>query len=108
MAGLKKELQQVKKERDSLKEAAYFARESRWDTTWFSVVARTSRYQWCVERLRFRAVDIMNGALGRPAPDHKVMHDYYEKSVACMTRVIMCLAVLESGKTFATMARLAA
>ena len=50
----------------------------------------------------------MNGALGHPAPDHKIMHDYDEKSVACMTRVIVCLAILESGKTFATMARLAA
>jgi hypothetical protein len=29
MAGLKKELLQVKKERDFLKEAAYFARESK-------------------------------------------------------------------------------
>jgi hypothetical protein len=29
-------------------------------------------------------VDIMNGALGHPAPDHKIMHDYYEKSVAFM------------------------
>ena len=36
------------------------------------------------------------------------MHDYYEKSVACMKKVIVCLAVLESGMTFATMARLAA
>jgi hypothetical protein len=36
------------------------------------------------------------------------MHDYYEKSAAFMKRVIVCLAVLESGKTFATTARLAA
>ena len=26
----------------------------------------------------------MNGALGHPVPDHKIMHDYYEKSVAFM------------------------
>ena len=50
----------------------------------------------------------MNGALGHPAPDHKIMHDYYEKSAVFMTRVIVCLAILESGKTFATMGRLAA
>jgi hypothetical protein len=50
----------------------------------------------------------MNGALGHPASDHKIMHDYDEKTVACMKKVIVCLAVLESGMTFATMARLAA
>ena len=53
-------------------------------------------------------MDIMNGVLGRPAPDHKIMHDYDEKSVAFMKKVIVGLAVLESGMTFATMARLTA